>query len=451
MNRLLTSLTLGACGALAAAPAVAQNYTATVIANGLTRPVYVGAAPGDTDRLFILEQRSGNQGRIRVFNTDTNTLEPIPYATFTVSTSSEQGLLGLAFHPDFASNGRMFVNYTNTFGDTVIAELGNSDPTSNVWDPSTFRQILTIDQPFSNHNAGWLDFGPDGFLYISSGDGGSGNDPGNRSQDITNQLLGKMLRVDVDTDDFPSDNSRNYGIPASNPFVGVTGDDEIWAYGLRNVWRADFDPATGDLFMADVGQNAREEVNLQPADSVGGENYGWRCLEGTRVTGLSGCNPSDPSLVPPIVEYTHSFGCSITGGIIYRGCEIPSLQGAYLYADVCTNRIWKAEQDGQGGWNDTLITGDFTAVGGALNSIVHFGRGNNGELYILSLNGRMFEITSDEPTSDWNGDGGVNIFDVVTFITDWNNQDPSTNINGDGNINILDVVAFITLWNQPCG
>jgi glucose/arabinose dehydrogenase len=259
------------------------SFTSTRLVTGLARPVQVVAAPGDTSRIFIVEQRSGSTGRIRIFNLDTNTLNSTAFLSQSVSTSSEQGLLGLAFHPNYAQNGFFYINYTATNGSTTIKRFTVST-NPDVANSGSGYTILTISQPYTNHNGGWLAFGPDGYLYIGTGDGGSGGDPGNRAQDITNQLLGKMLRVDVD-------GGSPYSIPASNPFVGITGDDEIWAYGLRNPWRCSFDSETGDLWMGDVGQNAYEEITFQPASSVGGENYGWRCYEGNNSYSTGGCPP----------------------------------------------------------------------------------------------------------------------------------------------------------------
>ena len=256
------------------------GFTSIRLVTGLARPVQVVAPPNDFDRIFIVEQRSGSTGRIRIFNLDTNTLNSTPFLSLTVSTSSEQGLLGLAFHPNYDQNGQFYVNYTASNGDTYIKRYTvSSNP--DIADSGSGYTIMTIDQPYTNHNGGWLGFGPDGYLYIGTGDGGSGGDPGNRAQDITNQKLGKMLRIDVD-------GGLPYSNPPSNPFVGITGDDEIWAYGLRNPWRCSFDSETGDLWMGDVGQNAYEEVSFQPVTSTGGENYGWRCYEGIQANHRSG-------------------------------------------------------------------------------------------------------------------------------------------------------------------
>ena len=248
-----------------------------------------------------------------------------PFIDLAVSTGNEQGLLSIAFHPDYTNNGRFFVSRTAGGGNTRVTEhLVTSDP--NVGDPAVVQQIVAENQPFSNHNGGQIAFGPDGYLYVALGDGGSANDPGNRSQNGSTNL-GKMLRLDVDA-------SAPF-VPPSNPFVGNGSVlDTIWATGLRNPWRFSFDRATGDMYIADVGQNAWEEINFQPASSAGGENYGWRCMEGDHCTGLSGCACNSTTLVDPIQEYSHSFGCSVTGGYVYRGSAIPALQGTYFYAEI---------------------------------------------------------------------------------------------------------------------
>ncbi|MEM1331036.1 MAG: PQQ-dependent sugar dehydrogenase [Planctomycetota bacterium] len=356
--------------------ATAGGYDLATIGTGFARPLYVTHAPGDPTAIYVVEQRSGNTGRIQRVDLSTGTRSTF-LSVPGVSTASEQGLLGLAFSPNYEQDGEFYVNYTLPNRDTVIARYSRSSSNPLVADASSADTILVVDQPFSNHNGGWMDFGPDGYLYISLGDGGSANDPGNRSQDITNQLLGSMLRIDPFGDDFPSDANRDYAIPADNPFVGITGDDEIYYYGLRNAWRNAFDTATGDLYIADVGQNAREEINFVPTGSSGGLNFGWRCLEGTRVTGLSGCNPSDPSLVPPIHEYSHGSRCSLTGGEVYRGCAIPELDGTYFFGDYCTGEIWSLTYDGA-----EATVAPFSSV--PPFGLTSFGRDAFGEIYICS-------------------------------------------------------------------
>ena len=248
--------------------------------------------------------------------------------------------MGLAFHPDYATNGRFYVNVTTAAGggDTSIREYTRQ--TADIADAASARVLIAIDQPFTNHNGGWMGFSPvDGLLYITSGDGGSGGDPQNNAQTITNNLLGKLLRIDP-----LGNNSSNgqYGIPASNPFVGITGDDEIWAYGLRNPWRCSFDSLTGDLYIADVGQGAKEEIDVQPASNLGGTNYGWRVREGTNGGAL-------PGAIDPVYDYGHGTGnlegFSVTGGYLYRG-PIAALNGHYFFADYVSDRIWSFKWDG---------------------------------------------------------------------------------------------------------
>jgi len=307
-------------------------------------PLYVTHVPGDFDRLFIVTQ----QGRIWILRDGVILTTAFLDVDAISSCCGEQGLLGLAFDPDYANSGRFYIDYTNLAGDTVIARYEVSSTNPDQADTSTAEILLTIDQPQSNHNGGWTAFSPmDGYLYVGMGDGGNFNDTGSghttgtgNGQDITSNLLGKMLRLDVSTE-------TGYAIPPTNPFVGIDGDDEIWAYGLRNPWRNTFDRLTGDLFIADVGQDAEEEVNFQPADSLGGVNYGWRCMEGDNCTGLSGCICNDASLTLPFQTYGHAGGnCSVTGGPIYRGCAIPDLEATYFYADYCSGDIWSLRYDG---------------------------------------------------------------------------------------------------------
>jgi hypothetical protein len=329
---------------------------------------------------------------------DGTQLLPTPFLDIApiVSCCGERGLLSVAFHPQYAVNGRFYVNYTNTSGHTVIARYSVSG-NPNLADPASGSVLLTVMQPFSNHNGGQLQFGPDGYLYIGMGDGGSAGDPNDLAQDPAT-LLGKMLRIDVD-------GGVPYAVPATNPFVGVPGVlDEIWALGLRNPWRFSFDRATGDLFIADVGQNSWEEVDFQPTGSPGGENYGWRRMEGSDCFNPpSGCN--DGSLVLPIAEYSHSLGCSITGGYRYRGPQFPHLRGFYLYGDYCSGRIWGTSERA-GSWTTAeLVDTTFT--------ISAFGEDEAGELYVThysSSSGAIHRITSPPPCDDGldnDGDGLV--------------------------------------------
>ncbi len=429
--------------------ALAQpTLTTERVAAGLASPLAFTHA-GDPDRAFIVQQR----GLIRVLDLTTDTVLPTPFLNLAgrVSQSgNERGLLGLAFHPDYANNGLFFVNYTDTAsGDTVIARFSvGGDP--DIADPNSFVQVLTFDQPFSNHNGGWIGFGPnDGYLYISAGDGGSGNDPGNRAQNTT-LLLGKMLRIDIDGDDFPNDPDANYAIPASNPFAGGGGAGEVWAYGLRNPWRSSFDRATGDLWIADVGQNNYEEIDFEPAGSAGGNNYGWRCMEGFHCTGLTGCTCNDAGLVLPIHEYTHSQGCSVTGGSVYRGAAIPHLRGTYFFGDYCTAKLWSFRYDGSSKTEFADRTAELAPGGGvSINSVASFGEDANGEIYICDLGGEVFRAIP-RCRVDLNGDGAADTLDVLAYLNYWSNADPAADFTGDGVVNTLDVLRFLNDWSEGC-
>ncbi len=385
------------------------------VASGLSDPVFVTHAPGDFDRVFIVEQG----GRIKILKNGVVLATPYLDITDRVVGGGEQGLLGLAFHPSYQSNGLFFVDYTDSSGVTHIAQFSRT-ANFDLADSSTEVTLMTIAQPFLNHNGGWIDFGPDGFLYVSMGDGGDGNDPGNRSQDIENQLLGKMLRVDVDGDDFPVDATRNYAIPADNPFVGVTGDDEIWAYGLRNAWRCSFDRDTGDLYMGDVGQGAREEIDFHGAGDPAGQNFGWRCTEGTDCTGLSGCTCNGPLLTPPIHEYGHVFtNCnSVTGGYVYRGCAMPDLSGTYFFADFCREQMWSFRYSGGIVSEFAERTSELVADVGAGESVSSFGEDAYGELYVCDLfGGEVFKMVPSGGIVDCNVNSVSDACDIFRGIS----------------------------------
>jgi glucose/arabinose dehydrogenase len=344
-------------------------------------PVAITHAGDGLGRLFITLQ----EGRIMIFD---GGLLPTAFLDISslVSCCGERGLLSVAFHPNYATNGFFFVNYTNTAGNTVVSRY-HAAAGSNVANSGTARVILRVQQPFPNHNGGQLQFGPDGFLYIGLGDGGSAGDPGNRAQ-ILGTLLGKILRINIDVAA-----PRRYAIPADNPFVGTPGArPEIWAYGLRNPWRFSFDRGTGQLFIGDVGQSSFEEVDFQLANSLGGENYGWRVMEGKHCFDpATGCDRR--GLRQPIVEYTHAQGCSITGGYRYRGVQIPQLVGTYLFADFCTGKIWGSRLVPGVGWNRILLRD--TAA-----QISTFGEDEAGEIYYADLGagtGTIFHISNFVP------------------------------------------------------
>ena len=368
--------------------------------------------------MFVVEQHTG---RIRILRLADRALEATPFLEVTgLSTGNEQGLLGLAFHPDYKVNGFFYVYITDPTSRVLRFQV-SADP--DVADAASESQVLAFSQPQANHNGGWIGFGPDGTFHIATGDGGGANDSGGghtagtgNAQDLTDNMLGKILRIDVDGDDFPADATRNYAIPADNPWVGITGDDEIWSYGLRNPFRASFDRATGDLYIADVGQNHCEEIDVQPGDSSGGENYGWRLREGILATpsgGVGGQPP--PGAIDPIMDYPHpSTGelCSnpgigfagfvVTGGYVYRG-PVAELEGRYFFADFSTGELWSLRWDGTApatfdGSNYTDLTnhsGDprFVPDLGSIASISSFGEDAAGNLYVLDLfGGEVFYI-----------------------------------------------------------
>jgi len=374
----------------------------TTIQSGFSNAVAVRNAGDGSNRLFVVEQG----GLIEIIENGNTLNTPFLDVSTLTSGAGEQGLLGLAFHPNYTSNGFFFIYYTDNNGDTVIARYSVDANDLNLADPTSALTIISIDQDFSNHNGGDLHFSPnDGYLYIGLGDGGSGNDPCNRGQtkdpdDIDNSfsctadsnftgntnsraLLGSMLRIDVDN---PGNNVNdacgegvNYGIPTDNPFSDADNDcGEIWAWGLRNPWRFGFDRDTGDLFIGDVGQNAREEYNFQSATSTGGENYGWVCREGTIAT--PGENCTAPNAVDPFAELSHSnsSACSAVGGFPYRGPET-TWQGTYIYSDICTGDLyWSVQENGI--WSGIEILID------TFSSVRGFGEDENGNLYYLTSN-----------------------------------------------------------------
>jgi glucose/arabinose dehydrogenase len=454
------AMTIAAClgAVLGAAGAANAQFTTTRIASGLSLPLYVTAPQNDFNRAFIVEQRTGSTGRVRLFDLNANTLQATPYLSVTgVATSDEQGLLGLAFHPDFLNNGYFWVYYSVSGANVVRRYQANAPfATSTTANAATSTAVLSIADFASNHNGGWMGFGPDGYLYIASGDGGGGNDPNANGQNI-NTLLGKMLRIDVDgpdnvpgnadDDGFPADAARLYTIPADNPFAGagVGGADEIYFMGLRNPWRSSFDRETGDIYIADVGQNAWEEIDFVAAGTppTPVKNFGWRCMEGNVCTGLTGCTCDPPPPLPggpltlPIWVYSHSVGCSISGGYVYRGCAIPSLTGAYFFADYCGSQIWSFNYDRSGN-PITAVTNRTAALapGGGLSitQITSFGQDAFGELYICDRGGEVFKIIPTPSTVvDCNGNGRVDACDIRV--------DPALDTDNDGAIDACETSA----------
>jgi len=361
-----------------------QEVNIDLFSDGFSSPVDLQNA-GD-ERLFVVEKA----GVIEILQPDgTTNATPFLDISSLVLAGGERGLLGLAFHPNYVNNGFFFVHYSDTSGDTQIARYTVDESDPNIADPSSALLIINADQPFSNHNGGCLQFGPDGYLYIGLGDGGSAGDPGNRAQNLE-LLLGKMLRIDIDN----NEGGNNYAIPADNPFIGDPNAlDEIWAYGLRNPWRFSFDSVTNDLWIGDVGQGSIEEIDRATSDAAG-LNYGWRCYEGSQTYNTtSGC-PDPSELTFPVAEYTHSGGnCSITGGYVYRGTIYSDIYGLYFYADYCSGDIGTVDTE-----NNQINHGNF------FDNWSTFGEDVNGEIYIVSITGSIYKITGGEifATEDFN-------------------------------------------------
>ncbi|MFQ5508544.1 MAG: PQQ-dependent sugar dehydrogenase [Leptospirillia bacterium] len=343
------------------------------VADGLSRPLFLTHAGDGSGRIFVVEQT----GRVRILRPRSDLHPVFLDLRPVVKWGGERGLLGLAFHPDFSLNGELFVYYTAKRGDIVIARLNIDPEDPQRVDPGTLTELLSIPNPAANHNGGMLAFGPDGYLYAGTGDGGGAGDPWQHAQN-TYSHLGKILRIDVN-----ADSSRPYVIPPTNPFNGRSVyRPEIWAYGLRNPWRFSFDRENGDLFIADVGQDSWEEVNHQPAGAAGGANYGWSHVEGRHCFPPKldkkgrprGCNKG----VPPVIEYSHNLGCSVTGGYVYRGERIAKLSGVYLFGDFCSGTVWgltpKPGKAGQFNMRRYLETD--LAIGS-------FGEDEAGEVYLL--------------------------------------------------------------------
>jgi len=411
---------LSTAAALAFFPArvAAQTFTERIVV-GFTQGTNVTSPPGETGRMFVTEQHTG---KIHVVDLTTNTILATPFLEITgLAGGGEQGLLGLTFDPDFATNGYFYVDYTSADNSTQVVryQVPGDPTTSNVADPDSALTILTVTRPVGFHNAGWIGFGPnDGYLYISQGDGG------NHAQDITNgDLLGNILRIDVHSDEFPNDAGRNYAIPPTNPFVNVEGDDEIWAYGLRNPWRASFDRQTGDLWFGDVGGQTREEVDFQPADSPGGANYGWPLREGTiQKPGALG-GPPPPGAIEPVYDYAHNepdpnlVGNAVIGGYVYRG-PVAAFGGLYFFADFGNGNLWTLDPHAVDiRASVQMIRSQLTPDVGSIARVPSFGEDGDGNLYMVEsrlTNAALFRVATLSKDIVYNGD------------------DPSAGAAGDG-------------------
>lgn len=478
--------------ALLPAAALAQPGTlrSVRIATGIPQPTWVGSPRQDENRLFVLEKGINGVANIRIIDLDTHTVRPEPFLTVSgLRVTIEGGLLGLAFHPDFANNGYFWIHCTRATGEVQIVRYHvPGDPlTATAADPDSATPVLSVPGHTSVHHGGWMDFDLAGNLMIAVGDSGGGN----RAIDL-NDLSGKILRIDVDgpdnipgnadDDGFPDDPERHYTIPANNPFVGIPGEDEIWSYGHRNPWRNELDPLTGNLYVAVVGDGEWEEINYEPATApdafpgddgyYGGRHYGWPCYEGV-VPHLPELCPDPDALTFPFLVYGHNqavpplntTGCSVTGGLVYRGCAMPELQGTYFFADFCSNRVYSLRYDG-----DTITELiDRTAELAppppqTLNVISSFGRDARGEIYMCDLTGwEVFKIVPAEPDdvnhdgvpdgcrcpADFNADGATNSTDISAFLTAWLaavQGGPHADYNRDGVTNSTDISAFLTSW-----
>jgi glucose/arabinose dehydrogenase len=452
----------GVCGLACAGEAVAQggyqHAAAVRIASGLSNPVFVTAPPGDFGRLFIVELRGSNgqapRADIRILNLANNSINATPFLSLDpVGSGEEQGLLGLAFDPAYASNGYFYINYVVSQNQaTRVARYRVMPGNPDIADASSATTVIEIPNTFDIHNGGWLGFGPDGYLYIARGDGGSGGDPFNRAQSL-DTLLGKVLRINVAT--------LPYTVPPTNPFVGQPPRrPEIWAYGLRNPWRCSFDRQSGDLWIADVGQEQWEEVNFQPASGsppYTARNYGWRCYEGNAPYNLSGCGGAS-SYTFPVLAYQHTIvgnECAVMGGYVYRGCAIPALRGHYFFADLCAGKIWSFLYAGGQVTQLTDRTAELTPQNGPPPMAIYsFGEDAAGELYFMGF-GNLFKMV---PRCYANCDAStqtpvLNVLDFNCFLNRFTAGDCYTNCDGSTMppvLNVLDFSCFLNRFSQGC-
>ncbi|WP_439478978.1 PQQ-dependent sugar dehydrogenase [Chryseobacterium aquaticum] len=382
MRKLLLSVTL-----LSSLLFYSQSFVLEEFATGLSNPVEITNA--NDSRLFVVQQN----GIIKIIQPN-GTINAADFLNISskITFGGERGLLGLAFHPQYATNGYFFVYYNNTAGNIVVARYSVSSTNPNIANAASEKIILNIPKPFDNHNGGSIHFAPDGNLWIVTGDGGSGGDPNNNGQN-KNSLLGKMLRIDVNS-------TADYNIPAGNPFVGIDGADEVWSYGLRNAWKFSFDLTTGNALIADVGQGAIEEINRMPIATTA-LNYGWRCYEGNNAYNTSGCAASS-TMTFPVAVYDHSGGkCSITGGYVYRGTASPSLQGKYFFSDYCSQQIGTLDTNNVITWSSAFSGNNFST----------FGEDNLKELYVAAVNnGKIYKITTSTLGTQENVFNGVRIY-----------------------------------------
>jgi glucose/arabinose dehydrogenase len=365
-----------------------------LLTSNVSSPVFLTSAPGDRQHVYVCQRA----GLIRVFDKDSGEACPEPFLDLTslVSIAQDNGLLGLAFDPDYEQSGNFYVSYISTDAHGVL-ERYHATPGTCLADPGSAQLILRVERPLG-HNGGWIGFSPiDGRLYMTSGDGDLGGtlDFAQRAQNTVGQLLGKVLRIDPRGDAYPEDPDRNYSIPPDNPFVGETGDDEIWSYGVRNPWRASFDRLTGDLYFGDVGMGTREEINFEPGAGPGGRNYGWPCMEGSLCTGSTQCECNDPQLTRPLYDYDHGTGICVIGGYAYRGTAIPEYQGQYFFADYLAGKIWSLRALPDGTFSEFQDrSAEFVPLGASAvpRFITSFGEDADGELYVCLLTNKIYKI-----------------------------------------------------------
>ncbi|NOY41223.1 MAG: PEP-CTERM sorting domain-containing protein [Planctomycetes bacterium] len=435
------------------------------VASGLDSPIYATYAPGDTDRLFIVERG----GAVRILDLNTGTMNAQNFLQVPdVDAAFEGGLLSLAFHPDYANNGKFYVNVTVDNGG-IFLDGGASPFSSRIREYTvsanpdianpTATEVVSWVQPRANHNGGWIGFSPvDNYLYITSGDGGKQGDPDNNAQTLDEvnpgqtfggEPLGKILRLDVDGDDFPGDATRNYAVPNTNPYVGVANaTDEIWASGLRNPWQASFDRVTGDFWIGDVGQNNREEINFQDASSTGGENYGWQRREGLFPYQGGVLLPTDTE---PVYDYGHGSGTfqgnSVVGGVVYRGPD-PTLQGTYFFADTISSNFWTFDST-----NPAATVANINSdLGAGVGFPVSFGEDAVGNVYVVDLGGNVFRILTDTlVVGDFDANGAVDLSDLDRWEANFSTTGGAIFSDGDadedGDVDGLDFLA----WQQNYG
>ncbi len=460
------SMLVVTCGVLAPS-ARAQTITHAMVASGFLKPMQVAGTPGDATRLCVVEQR----GQIRLVKNGVLQATAFLNIDALVPDQTYGGMFGLAFHPDYASNGKLYVHHTTGGTNAIVVWVAEYTRGKNadVIDPSTRRVILSVASPSTQafHLGGSLCFGPDGLLYIPLGDGGYTGDAGGpqRSQSLTGaaSLFGKVLRIDVNGDDFPGDANRNYHIPSGNPFVGITGEDEIFARGMRNPFRASFDSATGVLWLGDVGGTVREEIDTLDPTTDAASNFGWNCAEGLLCTTNTNCNCATGALRPPVHDYTHTVGLCITGGTVYRGCAMPAFEGHYFFADYQNNKIFSGEVTPANKLTAVVErTAQFTGGTSTISSIC---AGLDGELYVTNhttgvvrrivqspappdVNGNGIPDNCEPPANpfDLDGDGIVGAADLAIVLNAWGNQGGIGDVDHNGIVDAADITLILGNW-----